>query len=79
MKDIFFLNIKVLVAKVLKKKGTSDMIPFATFSYFFIRKLQRLSVEFAWWRYVALASLSGKISGVPLKFCKRSAAHLIFS
>jgi hypothetical protein len=27
MKDIFFLNIKVLVAKVLKKKGTSDMIP----------------------------------------------------
>jgi hypothetical protein len=30
MKDIFFLNIKVLVAKVLKKKGTSDMIPFVT-------------------------------------------------
>ena len=28
MTDNFFLNIKVLVAKVLKKKGTSDMIPF---------------------------------------------------
>jgi hypothetical protein len=27
MTDNFFLNIKVLVAKVLKKKGTSDMIP----------------------------------------------------
>ena len=28
---------------------------------------------------MALASLSGKISGAPLKFCKRSAAHLIFN
>ena len=28
MTDNFFLNIKVLVAKVLKKKGTSDMIPY---------------------------------------------------
>jgi hypothetical protein len=27
MTDNFFLNIKVLVAKVLLKKGTSDMIP----------------------------------------------------
>jgi hypothetical protein len=34
-------------------------------------------VEFAWWRYVALASLSGKISGAPLKFLSE-APHISF-
>jgi hypothetical protein len=35
MTDNFFLNIKVLVAKVLKKKGTSDMIPLMCLVQFF--------------------------------------------